>query len=104
MGDLDPDRTIFLDLRNKEELEVTGFISGTRHIPLNRLRESIPTLDREKNYVLFCAIGLRAYVGHRLLMQHGFRSKCLSGGYRTYLGGKKRVMEEYPDTKRRLGV
>ena len=30
-------------------------------------------------------VGQRAYVGYRILVQNGFRSRNLSGGYQTYL-------------------
>jgi len=30
------------------------------------------------------AVGLRGYLAHRILLQNGFKSKNLSGGYRTY--------------------
>ena len=99
MSDLAPEDTIFIDLRNKDELETSGSIKGALHIPLNQLREKIPELDRGKNYIPYCAIGLRAYVGHRILMQNGYKSKSLSGGFRTYLGAKEKIMEESPHTK-----
>jgi NADPH-dependent 2,4-dienoyl-CoA reductase/sulfur reductase-like enzyme/rhodanese-related sulfurtransferase len=99
LGDIDPERDVFIDLRNKDELEKAGFIKGALHIPLSKLREKLPELDRNKRYIPYCAIGLRAYVGHRILLQNGFESRSLSGGYRTYLGAKEKIMEESPDTK-----
>ncbi|MFH1487686.1 MAG: FAD-dependent oxidoreductase [Pseudomonadota bacterium] len=99
LGGLSPEGHVFIDLRNKDELETSGFIKGALHIPLNGLREKIPELDREKVYIPYCAIGLRSYVGHRILTQKGLKSKSLSGGYRTYLGAKEKIMEESPHTK-----
>ena len=34
---------------------------------------------------MFCQVGLRGYVAARLLSQHGFRVRNLSGGYKRYL-------------------
>ena len=34
---------------------------------------------------MFCQVGLRGYVAARLLAQHGFRVRNLSGGYKRYL-------------------
>ena len=95
LGDIDPERDVFIDLRNKDELEKAGSIRGALHIPLSELRERLPDLDRGKRYIPYCAIGLRAYVGHRILSQNGFESRSLSGGYRTYLGAKEKLMEEF---------
>ena len=99
MGDVDHDKEVFIDLRNKDELEKAGSIKGALHIPLPELRHKIQDLDREKSYIPYCAIGLRAYLGHRVLVQNGFKSRSLSGGFKTYLGAKEKIMEESPDTK-----
>jgi rhodanese-related sulfurtransferase len=51
---------------------------------VDELRGRLKELDRSKTYVLFCAIGLRGYVAHRILLQNGFKSKNFSGGYAIY--------------------
>jgi len=99
IGNLDRDRDILIDLRNTDELDTSGVIKGALHIPLNDLRKRLPELDKEKDYIPFCAYGLRSYIGHRILVQNGFRSKSLSGGYKTYLGAKETIMKESPLTR-----
>jgi NADPH-dependent 2,4-dienoyl-CoA reductase/sulfur reductase-like enzyme/rhodanese-related sulfurtransferase len=99
IGDLGRDRDVLIDLRNTDELDTSGVIKGALHIPLNELRKRLPELDKEKNYVPFCAVGLRSYIGHRILVQNGFRSRGLSGGYKTYLGAKETIMKESPLTR-----
>ena len=96
---LDREKDVLLDLRNKDELEVSGTIEGALHIPLNKLRKKLPELDKEKNYIPFCAVGMRSYVGHRILVQNGFTSKSLSGGFKTYLGAREKIMKEPPETR-----
>ncbi len=98
-SDLDREKDILIDLRNQDELDTAGVIEGALHIPLNELREKLPELDKEKNYIPFCAVGLRGYLGHRVLVQNGFHSKNLSGGYKTYLGAKEKIMKESPQTR-----
>ncbi len=93
LPDLDEEDNILIDLRNKKELETSGVIEGAWHIPLDKLRSRLSELDREKHYIPFCAAGLRAYLGHRILVQNGLQSKNLSGGYITYLGGKEKIMK-----------
>jgi NADPH-dependent 2,4-dienoyl-CoA reductase/sulfur reductase-like enzyme/rhodanese-related sulfurtransferase len=96
---LDRKKDVLLDLRNKDELEVSGAIEGALHIPLNQLRAELPRLDKKKNYIPFCAVGMRSYVGHRILVQNGFTSKSLSGGFKTYLGAREKIMKEPPETR-----
>ena len=88
---LDPEKDVLIDLRDKGELNDSGAIEGSLHIPLNELRKRLPELDRDKNYILYCAVGLRGYLGHRILDQNGFKSRNLSGGYRTYMAGREKI-------------
>lgn len=99
------DRTehVLIDLRNRDELRISGSIEGAVHIPLDELRDRLGELDKAKTMIPFCAAGLRGYIAHRILVQHGFRSRNLSGGYRTYLGARERIMEESGETRLWLG-
>ena len=76
---------VFLDLRDKSEITDTGVIRNAVNIPLNDLRKRLNKLDKSKNYVAYCATGLRSYIGCRILMQHGFNVKNLSGSYTTLM-------------------
>jgi rhodanese-related sulfurtransferase len=87
--DLDPEKDVLIDLRDKRELKETGIIPGSLHIPVNELRKRLNKLDRDKNYILYCAIGLRGYIGHRIMVQNGFKSRNLSGGYKTYMAATR---------------
>jgi NADPH-dependent 2,4-dienoyl-CoA reductase/sulfur reductase-like enzyme/rhodanese-related sulfurtransferase len=91
LPDLDPHTDVLIDLRNPPELLREGAIPGALHIPLPELRGRLPELDREKRYVPFCAAGLRGYIAHRMLVQHGFRSRNLAGGFSTFKGIKGRI-------------
>ena len=75
---------VLIDLRTKVEIRMEGGMEGAIHIPLDELRDKLHTLDREKEYVVFCAVGMRGYVAFRILSQHGFRVRNLSGGYEIY--------------------
>lgn len=80
----DPSKTQLVDVRDALEREL-GAIEGSINIPLNDLRARMGELDPNKEIILYCAIGLRGYVGARILKQHGFTNvKNLSGGYTTY--------------------
>lgn len=79
-----------IDVREPEELRELGTIKGAIHIPLNSLRDNLDKLDKNKETVVFCAIGLRGYLGYRILKQRGFDNLLnLSGGYKMYLEYQK---------------
>jgi NADPH-dependent 2,4-dienoyl-CoA reductase/sulfur reductase-like enzyme/rhodanese-related sulfurtransferase len=82
---------VLLDVRNAGELKSEGTMPGAVHIPLPQLRKKLSELDKRKRYVPFCAAGLRSYICHRMLVQHGFRSKSLAGGYRLLKGVRKKI-------------
>ena len=81
---LDPAKDVMIDLRFQDELDENPAINGALHIPLPELRGRLPELDKTKNYYLYCAIGLRGYLGYRIMVQNNFKAKNLTGGFRTY--------------------
>jgi NADPH-dependent 2,4-dienoyl-CoA reductase/sulfur reductase-like enzyme/rhodanese-related sulfurtransferase len=97
LPELRKNHAVLLDLRSAKEIESAGKIPGAVHIPLDQLRASLKDLDRNKLYVPYCAVGMRGYLAHRILVQNGFTSKNLSGGYRTFLGAKEEIMRESPE-------
>ncbi len=103
LGDMEGTDAVFLDLRNADELEESGAIEGAVHIPVHELRDRLSELDRDKTYIAYCAIGLRGYIGYRILTQNGFRCKNLSGGFRTLLGAREKIMKESSGTPLWLG-
>lgn len=84
LKDIDTNEEILIDMRDKDEIDESGTIEGSLHIPVNDLRNRLNELDRSKKYIPYCAIGLRGYLGYRILVQNGFKSRNLSGGYKTY--------------------
>lgn len=90
LAGLDPGSAAIIDVRDAEDILASGIIEGASNIPLNRLRRRIAKLDRDKRYVLYCDVGLRSYIGQRIMMQSGFKTRNLSGGYKTYLSVRGR--------------
>lgn len=81
--DLDKEKIIILDVREEEERKI-GYIDGSINIPLGELRDRMNELDKDKTVIIYCAIGLRAYIGARILKQNGFKVKNFCGGFTTY--------------------
>lgn len=94
---------VLIDLRNKKEIETSGAIPSSFHIPLEELRSRLGSLSKDVEYIPYCAVGMRGYLAHRILVQNGFKSRNLSGGYRTFVGAKEQIMREAPDLKLWLG-
>ena len=78
-----PSSAVLVDVRDPDEFE-EGHIPGAINLPLNELRSRVDELPRDRELLLYCRVGQRGYYAARLLMQHGFRVKNLSGGLLTY--------------------
>lgn len=75
---------VLLDVREDAEL-MTFTIPNAVHIPLGQLRSRLTELDRSKEIITFCAIGVRSYNAARILMQNGFTNvKLYPAGTRFY--------------------
>ena len=85
---------LLLDVREPEEFE-QGSIPGAINIPLGTLRNRLSELDSSKRIVTFCRVGMRGYIGERILKQHNFHCVNLAGGMETYLAMNYRL----PDTQ-----
>lgn len=78
------EKQVLLDVRTKGEVD-RGTIPNSINIPVDELRERIGELDKSKEHIVFCAVGIRAYIACRILNQNGFKNmKNLAGGYTTY--------------------
>lgn len=87
LSGLDMSSTELIDLRSEDEIEEQGAVPDSLHIPMDDLRDRLPTLDKNKTYILICAIGLRGYIGYRIMVQHGFKACSFSGGYELFCYG-----------------
>ena len=73
-----------LDVRTAEEFSF-GSLPGAVNIPLDDLRERMQELPKDKEIIVFCAVGLRGYLAQRILRGHGYMAvRNLIGGYKTF--------------------
>jgi rhodanese-related sulfurtransferase len=79
----DTERSILLDVRTPREY-ANGHVPGAINIPVDELRDRISELAPEKEIYEYCQVGVRAHTAQRILKQHGFRVKNISGGWKTY--------------------
>jgi NADPH-dependent 2,4-dienoyl-CoA reductase/sulfur reductase-like enzyme/rhodanese-related sulfurtransferase len=83
VASLDSRTTVLLDVRRPDE-RARGAIPGSFHIPLDELRSRMDELPRDRDIVVYCQTGQRSYIAARMLGQHGFRARNLTGSYRTW--------------------
>jgi NADPH-dependent 2,4-dienoyl-CoA reductase/sulfur reductase-like enzyme/rhodanese-related sulfurtransferase len=83
VASLDPVTTLLLDVRSLAE-RILGFIPDSIHIPLDELRQRLSELPRDREIITYCQTGQRSYNAARILSQHGFRVRNLTGSYRTW--------------------
>ncbi len=72
-----------VDVRTEAEFR-QRHIPQAINIPLDTLRERLHELSREREIWLVCGVGQRAYNATRILQQHNFHVRNLSGGMQTY--------------------
>ncbi len=79
----DPQTTMLLDVRTPREFE-RGHVPGALNIPVDELRDRLDEIDPPKEIYEYCQVGVRAHTAYRILKQHGFNVKNVTGGWKTY--------------------
>jgi rhodanese-related sulfurtransferase len=74
---------LILDVRESAEWNA-GHFERAIHIPLGQLRDRMGELPKDRPILVHCAVGLRAHIAVRILRQHGFDARNLSGGWTTW--------------------
>jgi rhodanese-related sulfurtransferase len=72
---------VWLDVRFSAEYNDEK-MAGAINIPLNEIRNAFGSLDREKEYIVYCQSGRRSSAAAFLLSQRGYKAFLLEGGLR----------------------
>lgn len=72
-----------LDVRTEREYKA-GHYPGAENIPLDTIRDRINNLPKNREFWVYCHQGQRSYYATRILNEHGFKVKNISGGYTLY--------------------
>ena len=80
-----------IDIRELNELELTGRVEGANHIPMGNLEILLDPnneafkngqIDKDKEIVLFCAGGIRSEMSVKSLTEKGFKNiSHIEGGF-----------------------
>jgi len=74
---------VTLDVRPATAV-VAGAIEGSIRIPIGELRSRLNELPKDKEIWVHCVVGQTSYMATRILKQHGFKVRNISGGYTSY--------------------
>ena len=80
--DVDPQAMRHVETCLRCQAELARYRKLLRTLALLRTRYA--ELPKDRDIWICCGVGQRAYYVTRLLAQHGYRSRILSGGYTTY--------------------
>jgi rhodanese-related sulfurtransferase len=84
-----------LDVREPREFAL-GHVEGATNIPLHSLRARMSELPRDREILVYCAVGQRSYYASRALRLNGFSAKNISGGMKTYYSESGAQLSEGP--------
>lgn len=79
----DMDSVMLVDVRTEKEHR-DGHIPGSRHIPVDDLRTRLSELSKDSEIWVYCQVGMRGHIAARILKQHGFQVKNVTGGYKSW--------------------
>ena len=78
------DKQMLIDVRSEDEVDEMGMIPGAINISVDELRANLCKLDKSKEILIYCQVGLRGHVASRLLTNLGYKVKNLTGGFKTW--------------------
>jgi NADPH-dependent 2,4-dienoyl-CoA reductase/sulfur reductase-like enzyme/rhodanese-related sulfurtransferase len=87
-------KAFILDVREPGEYKM-GHLEGTVNIPLNSLRSRMNELPRDREILVYCAVGQRAYYATRALRLNGLNARNISGGFRSYGSQSQTQQQQY---------
>ena len=91
-----------IDVREANELDAAGRVDGAIHIPRGMLEVYLDPnspvfqngqLDQNKEFVLFCAGGVRSALAVKSLMDMGYKKTChIDGGFASMSNSKFKIV------------
>ncbi|NIZ40190.1 FAD-dependent oxidoreductase [Entomospira entomophila] len=83
---LDLNKQILLDVRDDAEVKALK-LNHSVHISVNELRHGRESeLDKSKEILVYCAVGVRGYIATRYLLSKGFKVRNIMGGMKLASG------------------
>jgi len=84
-----------IDVRESYEWQINR-IPGARHVPLDRIESEIPRLDKRRETIVYCKVGVRSLYAARQLASAGIANvRNLSGGILRWIDQVDPAMPRY---------
>jgi sulfur-carrier protein adenylyltransferase/sulfurtransferase len=84
-----------IDVREQYEWQINR-LPGARHVPLDRIASEIPQLDRRRETILYCKVGIRSLYAAQQLADAGLDNvRNLSGGILRWIDQVDPTMPRY---------
>ncbi len=83
--------SIILDVRETNELELTGFLPGAVHTPMSTFDLEDASFDKDKDYYIVCKAGGRSKRVQDYMNAHGYTAHNVEGGMMEYTGPRDRL-------------
>lgn len=80
----------WIDVRFPAEYRHDGLPEAV-NIPLNELRDALPSLQKEREYIVYCQTGRRSSAATFLLSQRGLHASLLRGGVKSMIAMEKQA-------------
>lgn len=77
---------IIIDVREDYELEETGTIKNSIHIPMDQIPDRLKEIPKDREIYVLCRSGVRSYNVAAYLEERGFDVTNLDGGILDYKG------------------
>jgi NADPH-dependent 2,4-dienoyl-CoA reductase/sulfur reductase-like enzyme/rhodanese-related sulfurtransferase len=94
-ADVRSSQSYILDVREPAEFDL-GHVEGAINIPLHSLRDRMSGLPRDREILVYCAVGQRSYYASRALRLNGFPARNISGGITNYRAESGESASEEP--------
>lgn len=83
--------SVIIDVRETDELELTGFLPGAEHYPMSNFNLEDADLDKDKDYYIVCKAGGRSKRVQDYMNAHGYTAHNVEGGMMEYTGPRDRL-------------
>lgn len=77
---------IIIDVREDYELEETGTIKNSIHIPMDQIPDRLKEIPKDREIYVLCRSGVRSYNVAAYLEERGYDVTNLDGGILDYKG------------------
>jgi len=94
-ADVESSQSYLLDVREPQEFAL-DHVEGAVNIPLHSLRGKMSELPRDKEILVYCAVGQRSYYASRALRLNGFQARNISGGMMSHCAESSGPTSEKP--------